>query len=285
MTTIDQPGQENYADTHKIFFVVVLYKLEPGNSPAIKSLPAFCQGLQRPLVLVWSNRPENTPFLPGPMNVFSHHDPKNSGVTAAYQFAAVLAKENGCRWLMLLDEDTTLPAGGIHLYAPLMGRAELIAPLVYDQKGLLSPFRFNGVRGYRLNTMPPPWLELKRHRVINSGLLIEVAAVDSIGGFPITFPLDFSDIALQERLLTRTPLIAIAPVTIRHHFSGSTRMTYPEALHRFTSYATAGALFARETRRRLKMAWFLALRAVHLSFVYRSKGFLSVLMRDRQSLT
>src|ERR1700728_2787084 len=37
------------------------------------------------------------------------HDPGNGGIVAAYNWALDLAGSHGCRWLLLLDQDTVLP--------------------------------------------------------------------------------------------------------------------------------------------------------------------------------
>ena len=37
------------------------------------------------------------------------HDPENSGVSRAYNVGALHAKKNQRQWILLLDQDTTLP--------------------------------------------------------------------------------------------------------------------------------------------------------------------------------
>ncbi len=196
----------------KILAVVVRYKSLLSDSSTIQSLAnAFVSNteLQRQVrVLVWDNspQPEENPQLPFPFTY--RHSVCNLGVSGAYNRAMELAETLGCRWMLLLDQDTTLPKDFI-IRMLEYGQAKnenasiaAIVPFLFDGERPISPIAF----GYAGNkTISPPFVGIypKAFFAANSGTLMRVASLREIGGYDENFWLDLSDVVVFHRLWTR----------------------------------------------------------------------------------
>ena len=98
----------------QILIVVVQYLTALENVPVIHSLDR-CFSLDPQLredfaTLVWDNSPRSSPVPRGLCFPLEYcHTGENLGITGTYNLAAELAAEYGAQWLLLLDQDTTLP--------------------------------------------------------------------------------------------------------------------------------------------------------------------------------
>ncbi len=105
------PG--NAQGTLRAFAVVVLYGMTAEESPAYRSLIAAraIAGVRQANVsiVLWDNSPSRPSSVDLPEDVVYIHDPRNLGLAFAYNQALELAVRRGSRWLITLDQDTTLP--------------------------------------------------------------------------------------------------------------------------------------------------------------------------------
>ena len=97
----------------EIFAVVVRYKLPLCDAQTMKGLTQAFQvqpELRRDItVLVWDNSPE--PLEDSAALPFQYiHSVQNIGVAGAYNRGMELAESMRCSWLLLLDQDTTIPS-------------------------------------------------------------------------------------------------------------------------------------------------------------------------------
>lgn len=148
--------------------------------------------------LIWDNSPEKlaNPSLPIPFEY--QHSRHNLGIAGACNNAMRVARERGHPWMLLLDQDTKVHPGFfaamLRWSAELQNRSEiaLAAPTVRSGNLIVSPrqYLFNRHRAYPDSA---PGLAEGEAFAINSGSLIRVAALKSIGGFSTDFWLDYSD--------------------------------------------------------------------------------------------
>src|SRR5215469_5493045 len=97
-----------------VLCVIVLYKCDLKNSVSFNSILKAAKGSKGTLkLLLYNNSPEinidTSAYEQEKINVSLINDYTNSGVSTAYNFAHSMAKEEGKKWLLLLDQDTQLP--------------------------------------------------------------------------------------------------------------------------------------------------------------------------------
>jgi len=213
----------------RILAIVVLYKMPLSESQTIQGLSqafACCPDLHNSLsVLIWDNSP--TPIKKHEvLSLFTYkHSPENVGVSGAYNRAMKIAETMGCQWMLLLDQDTTIPADfllqTVKLGARFLQKLEIAAvvPFLVNDDRILSPFKvlfkkrkpldrfFEGVYPGEVSAA-------------NSGTLIRIDALEQIGGFDEDFWLDFSDIVVFHLLHRKGKQTYIAgDLLLKHRIS------------------------------------------------------------------
>lgn len=181
-------------------------------------------------ILVWDNSPQalaEPSLMTGSGLPFEYrHSGSNVGVSGAYNHAMDLAKQRSDTWLLLLDQDTTLPQGFLEAMLDYAARLEkeeqvaAVAPAVLMGSEVVSPkvtTRFGGSIDF-----PDGFREAASREVVlvNTGLLLRVAALERIGGFSLHFWLDFSDRYLCHMLAKHGFSVWIASeLRLAHHIS------------------------------------------------------------------
>ena len=187
--------QDSIAAGTSILIVVVRYQLPLTQAPVMRSLAAAF-GVAPELrgqiaTLVWDNSPspqadgDGLPEIP----ILYRHSPQNVGVAGAYNRAMEMAEAAGCGWLLLLDQDTTLPAGFLQAmlaYAQRFAGGQepaAVAPTIVVGETVVSPkvaVRYRGARDVSPGHQGLWWGEVV---LVNTGLLLRVSALRAIGGF------------------------------------------------------------------------------------------------------
>lgn len=203
----------------QILAVVVRYKTPLADSETLKGLEESFRAqpdlAQHVAVLVWDNSPAplDNPHLSFPFEY--RHSAENLGVSGAYNRAMERAEALGCSWMLLLDQDTTLPAGYLakmlDYSVRLRERSEIaaVAPFLVDGDKTISPgiLLFN-----RVKLLKPPFEGVHPGRMYaaNSGTLMKVGALKEIGGFDESFWLDLSDIVAFHLLYNQGKVLYVA---------------------------------------------------------------------------
>ena len=196
-------------DSPPILMVVVLYgktfaasKTLAGLTQAVAEDPGLLRSFE---LLVWDNSPAPLKSATMPFPFRYHHATRNEGVAGAYNGAARLAHEQGARWLLLLDHDTSVTGDflrGMRQHADQAAddeRIAAVAPYLHAGKFVLSPRLWRFARHVPL---PRPAAAYTERRIIfaaNSGTLVRVDALEAIGGYSPRFWLDYSDIYVFQR--------------------------------------------------------------------------------------
>jgi len=185
-----------------VLAVMVRYKTPLAESPTVKSLErAFAAepDLLRSIgVMIWDNSLEPLENVVLPFPALYRHAPGNVGMSGAFNNAAAIAYGEETPWMLLLDQDTTLPD---HFLNQMLQHAvdledarevAAIVPKVYVRDFVVSPRRmmFNRHKAY---SEGPGRILDGEPAAINSGSLLRLKDLKEIGGYSEAFWLDYSD--------------------------------------------------------------------------------------------
>lgn len=196
--------------TLNILVVIVLYKLNPKDSPAVQTLQLAIDNIKIHTttsiqIVLYDNAPDTLPSHNFSENVTYHVAPQNNGIAGAYNYAFHIAKKKSFKWVMTLDQDTRLPSDYMEKVAPILesldGKTEIgaIVPHLLQKGKLLSPVR---IRPWGVNYLPLESTGLIDGEIhaFNSGSLFRVDALQQIGGFDTRFWLDYQDASTYRKL-------------------------------------------------------------------------------------
>jgi len=222
-----------------ILSVIVLYNRELSQSQSVSSLLQILKenpGWATHFSLVLydnSPQPQSHTFL-ADFPIHYVHDPSNGGLARAYNHALERAASDEREWLLLLDQDTSLTPEFIsELVATseaVHSRREVAAiiPKLQVKGKIESPSDdfFDQMR--RQFEEPQPVMNqdvvgVQQQRLCsyNSGSALRVAALQSIGGFPAEFWLDFLDHAVFHALYSKGYRVYVMRATLPHDASYS----------------------------------------------------------------
>jgi GT2 family glycosyltransferase len=240
--------------------VIVLYERAPEESEALASFqrilianPSFQQRFR---IVLYDNSPapHTAPASFGCALSYVH-DASNGGLAAAYNHGLDQASSGNSKWLLLLDQDTTLTAeyvsgllAEIDKYSSQI-KVAAIVPLI-EQKGRIhSPeadffyhlrHQFPHARLYPL-ARDASGIQTKPLNAYNSGAAIRVSALREIGGFPTDFRLDYLDHAVFRQLHHRGYSLCVLNAALQQKLSHDDLNTV--SLSRHTSVLKSQSLF------------------------------------------
>ncbi|HEY3988871.1 MAG TPA: glycosyltransferase [Acidobacteriaceae bacterium] len=202
-------AQQASTEPVRALAVVVLYRTPLEGSKTLAGLAqAFINDpllTQQVDVLVWDNGAEIREERSLPFAFTYHHSAANEGVSGAYNAAAAMAAERGCAWLLLLDDDTSVTGAFLRGMLDHAARADeprvaAVVPFLYAGSFCMSPRLWHFARHVPLPRPAAAYTETRSIFAANSGSLLRVDALQTIGGYSVRFWLDFSDIELFHRL-------------------------------------------------------------------------------------
>lgn len=237
----------------RLLAVVVLYRTAPEASLTLRSLLQASAEMTEEMkqtfdasVLVWDNTPGGQTPSSSVAELRYYADPTNPGLAVAYNTALGLASAEGFEWLLTLDQDTEIPLDffikmATHIRSVHANVAAILPRVVADDRRL-SPYRlFAGAL--------PQWFRPEVQGVrsgvyaLNSGSVLRVAALQSVGGYDPDFTLDMSDVAIFHKLnAAGHQALVVNDISLQHELSllkKSERMT----LDRYKASLRAEALF------------------------------------------
>jgi GT2 family glycosyltransferase len=198
------------ADVLHFLAVIVVYKRLPADTPTLQTLLEAKRVASSPTFQLSIFIADNTPGGqdPGtlPEGVSYRAAPDNPGLARPYNEAIVTAGQEGCSWLLTLDQDTHLPPDFLLLlerYARQYRKVDQVAaivPQIADNGRIISPFRYVG--GFLPRVLPSGTKGISgRHTsALNSASLLRVSALRQIGGYDPRLPLHNSDTRLYQHL-------------------------------------------------------------------------------------
>jgi GT2 family glycosyltransferase len=260
---VEMPAsQPSYLPT-SILAVVVLYKCDLSQSQTVCSLfqilnenPELAK--QFSLVLYDNSPQPQSLAMPAVFPTHYVHDPSNSGLATAYNFALARAESEGRAWLLLLDQDTSLTPD--FLFELLQAANNLsAAPAV---AAIVPKLLVNGI----MHSPAIPFIEQLRRQFLppvqpigqsvvgvmpkpmcsyNSGSTFRVSALRSISGFPTEFWLDFLDHAVFHALSDNGYRVYVMLATLVHESSYSDLGSMP--IWRLHNVLMAQTLYVKQS--------------------------------------
>jgi hypothetical protein len=203
--------------------VIVLYKQSLDQSKTYASLQSFEAGRRLPL-FVYDNSPTKGAL---PQDIKGYlHDSENGGVLGAYRWAVEQARVHGFKWILLLDQDSSIPPELLDSFFRLADVVDedtvAFIPRVDSGGQEVSPRGvFAGVPG-PLAISP---YHVGVHRIpltaINSGAIVRVDFLSKPPGFNAVDALDCVDRCMFQRIYDEGRNVFIMPIRLSHELSVS----------------------------------------------------------------
>lgn len=196
------------------------------------SLPDFVARLARSLesdgerrlagevhVLLYDNSPQDSTSAAGLIAPIRYeHHPENGGTRASILRAVELAVELGFDWILMLDQDSSLPGnylGSAFAQANVSPKTAAIVPDVYHGEALISPCRVTLLG----RTLPCRSGEQVIETAVLSGTIFSVNHIRAIEQPPEIFWLDFLDHWIFRSFKRRKLQVLGVPMRIEHDLS------------------------------------------------------------------
>lgn len=203
--------------------VLVLYRVPLAESSAYTSF-RDSGGFR---LLVCDNTPRE--ILPIPRDFKGRYvrQPDNPGLATSYNVGLQEAQKNGCPWLLLLDQDTRLTpeylqelCSNAASWLEDTSLAAVVPKLI--ENGIVqsphAPIRLRRAESISMGfcgVAPVDW------NVYNSGAMLRVETLQSIGGFPRDFWLDFLDHATFHLLRSGGGRVWVMNAGLQHALSSN----------------------------------------------------------------
>ncbi len=265
--------------TDSLSIIIVIYNTALDDSESFQSVGAMAVNGAPLDILVYDNSPSSQHIAEYPgLRITYYHDPENSGVSKAYNVGADHARKAQKEWVLLLDQDTTLPPEILGQYEMTVlqnPEKKLVVPILQLQNGkIFSPCRYKFKRGFYLDKISPGVHSLYQFSPVNSGILVSLSAFFEVGGYNEKVKLDFSDFQFIERFRKRHSTFVVMEVACQQDFSDD-EVSFPGQTNRFRYYCEG----ARNMEKKGIWDWFqyngvVFLRALRLTGRYRKGRFL-----------
>jgi GT2 family glycosyltransferase len=213
----------------RCFAVIVLYRTVPAESKALQSIQearhngGFAHADLK--VLLYDNTPGGCDpgRLPEGGSYVSAE--QNAGLATAYNHALAVAEKEHATWLLILDQDTTLPIDYLSRMCRLATELEsdqtiaVIVPRMLDAGRSVAPV---SIRFWGVSYLPADFRGASAREIhsTNSASLFRVSALKRIGGFSPYFWLDYADGYIFHQVHLNGMKVYVAnDVEVRHQLS------------------------------------------------------------------
>lgn len=269
-----------------LLIVIVKYNRDLEECESFNSIKKIEHGEKEKLaVFVYDNSPVAQKISAHKsLNIIYFQDPENPGVSKAYNAGVEYARQHQKKWVLLLDQDTSLPCDILENYCQAIKenpKLKLFAPILRLKNGkIFSPSRYRFKRGFFLNKILAGTHSLYELAPVNSGIMVEVETFLKVGGYNEAVQLDFSDFQFIERFRKIFQSFYVIDVECEQDFSDD-EISYKSQYVRF-KYFCSGALNIEE-----KSFWdwlqynsVVFVRAFRLTLRYGKLGFIGTYLND-----
>jgi len=285
---IVDPSRKPYT-FDEVLIVLVLYGIELQHSPSFRSL-VKCNKEKRGIdLMVYDNSPgqnsETKYFEKEKFRITCINDPKNPGVSKAYNCGIALAKEKNKKWILFLDQDTTLDESLLDKFLEAINShrdIQIFATTLFDSDhNLISPSRYFFKRGFARSTPPIGKCKLNKTRPINSSVLISTEIFEKVGWYNPKIRLDFSDHEFFDRVSKRTKYLQVVASKSFHSLSTSDETNIEKIKIRF-GFFCEGAHVAAKNSPLSRFQYFVVciFRALKLSIKFKTFFFIKTLFNE-----
>ncbi|MEZ0129526.1 glycosyltransferase [Flavobacterium sp. LBUM151] len=254
-----------------IFIVIVLYKTSLEDSKTIETLKSIPE--ESINLMVFDNSPVRqyveSHFQYDKFNINYQHNGSNPGLSYAYNLALSEASSLNIKWLLLLDQDTTITIEYIKeiinlKIEELSGDIVSIMPRVIsliDDK-IITPVKME-LGGICRPILIPCGIVKKGISGINSGTLLNVHFMNSIKGFSTNYSLDMLDHWYFREIKYKKKYIYLLQSFIKQDLSIYNNFEENISVSRYNQLLNAESLFIEEEG-------FLSLLVFRIRLFFRS---------------
>lgn len=215
----------SYAEKFDLIIILVVYKKKLAEISSLNFIKNIQAETDLKLhTIIYDNSPESINSGEGlPYNVSYIHNRNNPGLATAYNYALEFSLNHNCEWLLLLDHDTELTNDYFNKFCQLFKKNVLtsdiavVMPIVEANKTVISPVK-RDLRRYHLSLNQTGKLSGNISGV-NSGTIVRVSFVKELGGFNLSFPLDFLDHWFFNEVKKASRYVYIMDTVIQHDLS------------------------------------------------------------------
>ena len=204
--------------------VIVIYQQEKVEVVAYRTLIQALSTLsfKEPVeILIYDHSPkaffQSSDFQHAKVPVTYVEDPRNLGLSTAYNYGWELLKEKNLNWLLLLDQDTQVTAEYIEeLNQTINTDSEAVVkvPQIYQGETLLAPTKAG-------QTVLPGIYQGEAVVSLNSGTCIHQSVLETLQGFTDEFPLDYLDHWFFFQVMSLGVKLQVLTSKLEHHLSMS----------------------------------------------------------------
>ena len=274
----------------KIVIVIVLYNCQIRKSKTVNSLinsykKFLLKNTKNPNnkidLIIYDNGKKKSVYqgLKKLINTIYLHNPRNPGLAKAYNYALKYCENNGSEWLILFDQDSTLPLNYFDQLDCEISKSSnscvAIVPKVLSNKLILSPCKvyFGGT----LRPLSKNYYGKNKEEVfaIGSGAIISVTYLIGINGFNELFWMDSLDRWLFHTIRKDKYNIWISNITLKHELSITNYDKYISP-DRYLNIMKYEAIFIRNYRNKFELYFYkirLLKRIFFLLFTVKNKSF------------
>jgi GT2 family glycosyltransferase len=265
-------------DVKKILFVIVLYKSKLHSSSSFQTLRKST--IKEVELLVYDNSPDKDDISRiKARNIELNYkwDPRNPGLSSAYNYALEKALENKKEWLLLLDQDSTLTSEYLNEIQKINivsidSEVVAIAPRVksnHEPFDIISPMKMRIDGGFK-PIKAKNGIQTEPISAINSGSLFRVSFLKEINGFNPAFKLDFLDHWCYRKINRLSKKIYVINSFIHHDLSVSKGFLNNISITRYYSILNSEILFLASEGNLTK--FLFRLRLIVRAFRFLSKN-------------
>jgi GT2 family glycosyltransferase len=267
--------------------ILVLYKTKIAESKTFITLLKAIEYSKTNLeIIIYDNSPAFNSVIEVDSSAVSIEyiaDENNGGVSKAYNEGYKIAQKKNKQWLLLLDQDTDLPAETISQYFKGMEKypnESLFVPLIRSNTNnkIVSPCIFKFMRGFFPEKVFFGKNNLIGHSVINCGICISVQAFAKANGYNEAIKLDFSDFDFIERFKKHvSKTFIVVELTFYHSLSTIHKQSISQDKIRFKHYLNGGRYLSSNLRDSFFIFINAFLRAIKLAFLHKNIFFIKEL--------
>jgi rhamnosyltransferase len=267
---------------NELLAVVVLYKKKPSQSISLECIEKQKHANEIQTLLV-----DNSPEALQEETLKTHyeyiHQPENPGVSRSYNMAAEKAKSMGRKWLLLLDDDSSLPSDyleQIHETVSQFPCYLVFAPIVSTERGVISPCRYHFHRGSELGKIETGPQTFKGKSLVNSGLVLDVCVFEKTGGYNERIPLDYSDHYFVRQLNKHQIKVVVCKVGFAHQLSAQEQKKNEIEIWRFRFFCRGAIEMIGSARDLLILIPYILAKAIKKTIHHSSLSFLLVALKS-----
>lgn len=274
---------DRFADS--LLVIIVIYKRSLEDCESFQSVLGMRRGISNLNVFIYDNSPTSQQIKNYESLTITYcHDAKNSGVSRAYNVGVEYANKDQKEWVLLLDQDTSLPNSILEKYDQAIDAnsdMKLFVPILKLKNGkIFSPSRYRFKRGFYVDSIKSGIHSLFKHAPVNSGMMVRAEAFLKVGGYNEKVKLDFADFQFVERFRKSCPDFYVIDVTCEQDFSDDNG-SYESQYVRFRFYCEG----AKNVENKSLWDWLqynmvVFIRAARLTLRFGRLGFMGAYFRN-----